>query len=57
MAYEDGQYFNQDFDRVIDKPFPVHRLITYDLTARWRLSQGTTISAGGRNVFHARPPR
>ncbi|WP_188660589.1 TonB-dependent receptor domain-containing protein [Sphingomonas metalli] len=56
LLYDDGQISDADGDGVIDKPFPVHSLTTYDLAVRWRAMPKLTLSCGGRNIFHAKPP-
>ena len=56
MAYADGEYQDSDNDGVKDEPMRIASLTTYDLTTRWQATDKLTISAGGRNIFNAKPP-
>ncbi|MET0372897.1 MAG: TonB-dependent receptor [Rhizorhabdus sp.] len=56
LAFDEGEYQDSDNDGVKDRPMPIHSLTTYDLTTRWQANDQLTFSAGGRNIFNAKPP-
>ena len=56
LAFDQGEYQDSDNDGVKDQPMPIRSLTTYDLTTRWQANDQLTFSAGGRNIFNAKPP-
>lgn len=56
LTREDGEFWDSDFDGVKDQPMHIASLITYDFTTRWQATPKLTLSAGGRNIFNAKPP-
>jgi iron complex outermembrane receptor protein len=56
LTREDGEFWDSDFDGVKDQPMHIASLTTYDFTTRWQATPKLTLSAGGRNIFNAKPP-
>jgi iron complex outermembrane receptor protein len=56
LLRQDGDFWDSDFDGAKDQPMHIDSLTTYDFTTRWQATPKLTLSAGGRNIFNAKPP-